>query len=561
MADDLKIGVDYSEVNQATKAVDQLGDTAGRTARKTKRFAATGLQQVGYQVGDFAVQVQSGTNAMVALGQQGSQLLGILGPFGALAGAALAIATAVGMASTSTKELSFDFKRFTKDMGDAFAEAKPVVDAIGKALAYVGSFAMDVINAIITGTAKLFTAISHLPAVAKEAASKFVLRFSLIRTNIDILGAQFSIFMNNVGKSAEVGMNNFNNIVSGTFLGTVAYIKEVWGSLGTVLSNAMKTAAANTVKVIENMLNSIVGQINKLSDAINSILPERFADYGLGKIGDFNFGADEMFKKTDDNFGSLGQKASEAFWEAYSQAQNYAVTGTYDELIKGQEYAIGMLKRQAADYAQELDKPNQALQDMYDAIAAIETIDLGSYFEFVAKKAKEEVGKVKDEVNELAEAMGKNLENAMMSFIDHTKSGEEKFREFANAVISDLYRILVVQELVNAAKSAMTGGSFLGSLFGGFMAKGGPVSTEKAYIVGEKGPELFVPSSNGSIVPNDKLGGGGNVTVVQHLNISTGVQQTVRSEIRQMMPQIAESAKSAVLDSKRRGGNYGRALA
>ena len=54
---------------------------------------------------------------------------------------------------------------------------------------------------------------------------------------------------------------------------------------------------------------------------------------------------------------------------------------------------------------------------------------------------------------------------------------------------------------------------------------------------------------------------GGGVTVVQNLNISTGVSQTVRAEIRNLMPQIAETAKSAVVDSKRRGGNYGKAFA
>ena len=143
-----------------------------------------------------------------------------------------------------------------------------------------------------------------------------------------------------------------------------------------------------------------------------------------------------------------------------------------------------------------------------------------------------------DKQQELYDTIGGHLEDAMMSFIDHTKSAEEKFKEFANAVIQDLYRILVVQELVNAAKTAMSGGSFLGSLFGGFKANGGSVSSDKSYIVGEKGPELFVPSSNGTIVPNDQMGGNG-VTVVQNISISTGVQQTVRSEIRQLMPQIA----------------------
>jgi uncharacterized membrane protein len=64
-----------------------------------------------------------------------------------------------------------------------------------------------------------------------------------------------------------------------------------------------------------------------------------------------------------------------------------------------------------------------------------------------------------------------------------------------------------------------------------------------------------------TVVDHTKGQSGGGVTIVQNINISTGVQQTVRAEIRQMMPQIADSAKGAVLDAKRRGGSYGRAFA
>jgi hypothetical protein len=49
--------------------------------------------------------------------------------------------------------------------------------------------------------------------------------------------------------------------------------------------------------------------------------------------------------------------------------------------------------------------------------------------------------------------------------------------------------------------------------FGGGKAAGGPVDAGKAYIVGEQGQELFVPKSNGSIIPNNKMGGGSNVQV------------------------------------------------
>jgi hypothetical protein len=49
------------------------------------------LQQAGYQIQDFAVQVASGTNALVAFSQQGSQMLGVFGRWGAIAGAAVSL--------------------------------------------------------------------------------------------------------------------------------------------------------------------------------------------------------------------------------------------------------------------------------------------------------------------------------------------------------------------------------------------------------------------------------------------------------------------------------------
>ena len=59
-------------------------------------------------------------------------------------------------------------------------------------------------------------------------------------------------------------------------------------------------------------------------------------------------------------------------------------------------------------------------------------------------------------------------------------------------------------------------GGFVGGIFGGGKAEGGPVMRGTTYLVGEQGPELFTPSSSGSIIPNNALGRGGstiNLTV------------------------------------------------
>lgn len=69
----------------------RLGNTAADSQKGFARFGL-GMQQVGYQVQDFAVQIQSGTSALTALSQQGSQVLGFFGGFyGAVAGAALSV--------------------------------------------------------------------------------------------------------------------------------------------------------------------------------------------------------------------------------------------------------------------------------------------------------------------------------------------------------------------------------------------------------------------------------------------------------------------------------------
>jgi len=60
------------------------------------------------------------------------------------------------------------------------------------------------------------------------------------------------------------------------------------------------------------------------------------------------------------------------------------------------------------------------------------------------------------------------------------------------------------------------------------------------------------------VVPNNQLSGGGSVNLT--LNISTGVSQTVRTELMEMMPRIQEMAKSAVATARMRGGAYGGAM-
>ena len=91
-------------------------------------------------------------------------------------------------------------------------------------------------------------------------------------------------------------------------------------------------------------------------------------------------------------------------------------------------------------------------------------------------------------------------------------------------------------------------------------AAGGPVTGGIPYRVGEAGPETFVPTQNGVILPNG-MSGKETVVVNQSITIQTGVAQTIRSELAAAMPRFKAEAMAGVLDAKNRGGSYSRGLA
>ena len=105
--------------------------------------------------------------------------------------------------------------------------------------------------------------------------------------------------------------------------------------------------------------------------------------------------------------------------------------------------------------------------------------------------------------------------------------------------------------LFNTAFSALGGGGGFLSLFGGPRAGGGPVFPGKSYLVGERGPELFSPSSAGSIIPNGAALGGGVVVNMGGLHFDVGLE-SVDQRIAQTTPRIAAAVSAAVEKARSR---------
>ena len=147
-----------------------------------------------------------------------------------------------------------------------------------------------------------------------------------------------------------------------------------------------------------------------------------------------------------------------------------------------------------------------------------------------------------------------------MSAVRGTMSVKDAFRTMAADIIAELYRVFVVKQITGFISNAIMGGMGYTPVEGGGYtmrprarpkAAGGPVSAGSPYLVGERGPELMIPRSSGSIVPNNKLGG---VTVHQTFQFAANGDESVKKLIAQAAPQIAKMTEQGIMDSRRRGG-------
>jgi lambda family phage tail tape measure protein len=132
------------------------------------------------------------------------------------------------------------------------------------------------------------------------------------------------------------------------------------------------------------------------------------------------------------------------------------------------------------------------------------------------------------------ESFTKGFENAFVKFV---QTGKISFKDLANSIIADFARIQAKKALVGLfGGGGGGGGGFLGnivsSIFGGFFANGGNPPVGKMSIVGERGPEAFIPRNAGTIVPLSGMGGSNTTNVTYSIQAvdAASFQQLVASD-------------------------------
>lgn len=173
---------------------------------------------------------------------------------------------------------------------------------------------------------------------------------------------------------------------------------------------------------------------------------------------------------------------------------------------------------------------------------------------------------IQDSVRQGFENFGVGVSDAITDMVTGVSSGLDGLKDIVrasiNEIISNMIRLHVVNKAINAALG------FFGapqSMMLETAATGGAIQARRPVLVGERGPELIVPKSASTVrnAHDTRLAmsrSGAGVAVYQTINVTTGVQDTVRAEIVNLMPQISDASKAAVLDARRRGGSFSRAF-
>jgi phage-related minor tail protein len=117
-------------------------------------------------------------------------------------------------------------------------------------------------------------------------------------------------------------------------------------------------------------------------------------------------------------------------------------------------------------------------------------------------------GPVSDASKSIESAVNGSFNSIAGTIADAVLSGKTSMDQLVDAILDDFDRISIKDAIVKPIEGIVSSAaSSLFSSVSGALATGGPVAPGSTYLVGEQGPELFTPSSNGSIASNASLAG------------------------------------------------------
>lgn len=402
-----------TSAGRADKAVNDLIPDLNRTNTAAGKTASDGFAkfrnsagQVGYQVQDLVVQLQSGQSAFVAIGQQGSQLAGAFGPGGAVLGAVIALASAVGgvlyNSMGTAKTSAQDLEKATKSLNDILKESADGTMVLTDEILKLASANQTLAQAkIAAALADAQTKIDAAGQSASDAVGKFDTFWSSVYSaNIGKAAGELQLFSESGKSSADAlaalsdrttagmqGLGNLYNYVDNLQSG-LGLTKEQAFGLVTSLDAVSRTKSPEAVQSLASNVAVLAQQNGTANTALNEfnallqtasaqglqgaqmldLLKKRYADLGA-QVDIFN----AKQKQAGDNFVATleaqSKRGAEAI-RAQAELQKQQVEQS-DKLDADQKArALAAIQKNSELELKELSDRESKKADKVDAAAA-----------------------------------------------------------------------------------------------------------------------------------------------------------------------------------------------
>jgi len=383
------------------------------------------------------------------------------------------------------------------DVADGMAATASEGERVRLAFKFFDSEGVALVNTLKNGSAALkeyFDEAENLGILISEDTTK---KAEAFKDSLNIVNNQFTALAQNI----TAGFLPALTVISKDMSKFLRDTKDEVGGFDT-LGQAVAIGVMNSVK----------GFITSLAGFMDSV--DNFFRATAGGITLVRYGIAELALHTlqvrQSLFGlfkDLGPEIIDAKIKVMQLGGELAALNgePTDEFTKAAKTTTDYIDKLVAS----IKEGGPAISDLLDSMGGGQAAD--SMTKFING-----IGAAKDNLDQITVGSMKKLEDSM---IESLKAGKLSFKDFSDYVVEQLLRI-AIQELV-IKKITGFASSFFGDFGNLFRASGGPVSANKPYIVGERGPEVFIPSGAGNIAPNSSMQPAASGGAVVNFNIST----------------------------------------
>ena len=561
----LTFKVDTKDVERAQAELEKLGFAGSQVEKNVKKFGNQSIKtadsvrklrstagQLGFQVQDIAVQLQSGTNAMIVFGQQGSQIAGAFGPGGAIVGAVIAVGAAVGTALvahfSNGTEAAKDFKKEIDELTEGFDKLgdaartvaiRDISEDIKKAEEEIQKTrdALEEANKALRDPAALEAANMLNPYVdmlveARIKQQNLALAEEKQAAALEALKEKYDLVIGVKKEEDKDATRRLEDITR-----YVERLKEQAATLGlnTIELARYKAAqmGANAEQTQSILLSAKrIEQYKAEQEAIKQAEAQKKKEAALAAAEARATSEDQkrLDQKVQQIINAEARKA-----EAEQASIDQRAVQIAESLMSEEEQIRMSYERRSQTI---LDSTLLTGQQVNEAMAALELERQDKLRAIKDKSAAEDRERAAQTTTQLLAfedvlMKGKSEKQKTAYRLAVNLASAEK-RENAAKIVSDSYAaamgaykalagIPIIGPALGAGAAALilgAGVSFAARSLAG-RALGGQVRDGESYVVGERGPEVLTMNGGGGrIIPNEKLRNGGGKTVNQQANIT-----------------------------------------